>query len=75
MPHRPNTTDGTTATRSMSADRARGFSHGGATWVVNRAMPRLTGTAMTTAISAVTAVPKMKRARRTPRRRAPSASR
>ena len=56
MPHRPNTTDGTTATRSVRLTSGR-RSHGGATWVVNRAMPRLTGTARSTAIVAVTAVP------------------
>ena len=43
MPHSPNTTDGTTATRSVS-ETSDCFSHAGATCVVNRAMPRLTGT-------------------------------
>ena len=56
MPHRPNTTDGTTATRSVS-DTSHFFSHDGATCVVNKAMPMLTGTEMTTAMRAVTAVP------------------
>ena len=59
MPHKPNTTDGTTATRSVN-ETSHFFNLGGATWVVNKAMPRLTGTEMTTAMRAVTAVPKMK---------------
>ena len=49
MPQRPKTTDGTTAIRSIRLTSGR-RSHGGATWVMNRAMPRLTGTATTTAI-------------------------
>ena len=56
IPHRPNTTDGTTATRSVRLTSGR-RSHGGATWVMNKAMPRLTGTATSTAIVAVSTVP------------------
>src|ERR1051326_8074297 len=55
-PHRPNTTDGTTASRSIRY--TIGFlSRGGATWVMNSATPRLTGTASASAIAAVYSVP------------------
>ncbi len=56
IPHRPQTTEGTTASRSTTytigwAQRR------GTTSVSSSAMPMLTGTAMMTAITAVTAVP------------------
>ena len=56
MPHRPQTTDGTTASRSTTytIGRARRY---GTTSVSSRAMPMLTGTAITSAITPVTAVP------------------
>src|SRR5260370_10217318 len=59
IPHRPQTTDGTTASRSITytigcAQRR------GTTSVRSRAMPTLTGTAITSAITAVIAVPYMK---------------
>src|SRR6266852_4393995 len=59
IPHRPQTTDGTTARRSITytigcAQRR------GTTSVRSRAIPTLTGTAITIAIAAVMAVPYMK---------------
>ena len=56
MPHSPQTTDGTTASRSTTytIGRARRY---GTTSVSSRAMPMLTGTAITSAITPVTAVP------------------
>src|SRR4029077_7038741 len=56
IPHRPQTTEGTTASRSTTytIGRAR---RGGTTTVSSRAMPTLTGTASTMAITAVMAVP------------------
>ncbi len=56
MPHRPQTTEGTTASRSITYTIGRA-QRGGTTSVSSRAMPTLTGTAMTSAITAVTAVP------------------
>ena len=56
MPHRPQTTDGTTASRSMTytigCDQRRGT-----TSVSSRATPTLTGTAMMIAITEVMTVP------------------
>ena len=50
MPHRPNTTDGTTASRSIVYTMIV-RNHRGATWVANSAMPRLTGTASARAMA------------------------
>src|SRR5260370_5083626 len=59
IPHRPQTTDGTTARRSITYTIGRDHRYG-TTSVRSRAMPTLTGTAITSAISAVTPVPNMK---------------
>src|SRR6266699_1533900 len=59
IPHRPQTTDGTTARRSTTYTIGRDHRYG-TTSVSSRAMPRLSGTAMMIAITAVMAVPKMK---------------
>ena len=56
MPHRPNTTDGTTASRSITYTIGCAIRLG-TTSVSSRAMPRLTGTASTIAIAAVSSVP------------------
>src|ERR1700761_268402 len=56
MPHRPQTTDGTTASRSITYTIGRDQRRG-TTSVSSKAMPRLSGTAMTIAMSAVIAVP------------------
>ncbi len=56
IPHRPQTTDGTTASRSTTYTIGRAH-RGGTTSVSSRAMPTLTGTAMMSAITAVMAVP------------------
>ena len=56
MPHRPQTTDGTTASRSITYTIGRDHRYG-TTSVSSRAMPMLTGTAMMSAIAAVMAVP------------------
>jgi len=56
MPHRPQTTDGTTASRSTTYTIGRDHRYG-TTSVSSRAMPTLTGTAMMSAMIAVTAVP------------------
>ena len=56
IPHRPQTTDGTTASRSITYTIGRDQRYG-TTSVSSRAMPTLTGTAMMSAITAVTAVP------------------
>ena len=56
IPHRPQTTDGITASRSITYTIGRDHRYG-TTSVSSRAMPTLTGTAMTSAITAVTAVP------------------
>ena len=56
MPHRPQTTDGTTARRSITYTIGRDHRYG-TTSVSSRAMPMLTGTAMISAITAVMAVP------------------
>src|ERR1019366_1244149 len=59
IPHRPQTTDGTTARRSITY--TIGCAHRyGTTSVRSRAMPTLTGTAITSAITPVMAVPYMK---------------
>src|ERR1022692_1463182 len=59
IPHRPQTTDGTTARRSITY--TIGCAHRcGTTSVRSRAMPTLTGTASTSAITPVMAVPYMK---------------
>src|ERR1700680_4671036 len=59
IPHRPQTTDGTTARRSITY--TIGCAHRyGTTSVSSRATPTLTGTAITSAITPVTAVPYMK---------------
>ncbi len=58
MPHRPKTTDGMPASRSMTAiTTAR--RRVGATSVTNNAIPTEIGNAITTAIRETTAVPKM----------------
>ena len=56
MPHRPQTTDGTTASRSITytIGRAR---RNGTTSVSSRAMATLTGTDMISAMAPVMAVP------------------
>src|SRR5258708_5960783 len=59
IPHRPQTTDGTTARRSITYTIGRDHRYG-TTSVSSNAMPTLTGTARMIAITAVTAVPKMK---------------
>ena len=56
IPHRPQTTDGTTASRSITYTIGRDHRYG-TTSVSSRAMPMLTGTAMMSAITAVMAVP------------------
>ena len=56
IPHRPQTTEGTTASRSMTYTMGRDHRYG-TTSVSSRAMPTLTGTAITIAMSAVMAVP------------------
>ena len=56
MPHRPNTTDGTPASRSIT-EFTTTRSRAGATSVTNRAMPTLTGRAKRTAMDEMTAVP------------------
>ena len=56
IPHRPQTTDGTTASRSTTYTIGRDHRYG-TTSVSSRATPTLTGTAMMSAITAVTAVP------------------
>ena len=56
IPHRPQTTDGTTASRSTTYTIGRDHRYG-TTSFSSRAMPTLTGTAMMIAITAVTAVP------------------
>jgi len=56
IPHRPHTTDGTTARRSITYTIGRAHRYG-TTSVSSRAMPTLTGTAMMRAIAAVMAVP------------------
>src|ERR1700730_16988982 len=59
IPHRPQTTDGTTARRSITY--TIGCAHRyGTTSVRSRAMATLTGTAITSAITPVMAVPYMK---------------
>src|SRR5579864_1627677 len=58
MPHRPQTTDGTTASRSITYTIGRDQRRG-TTSVSSSAMATLTGTDSTTAMIAVTAVPKM----------------
>src|ERR1039457_3947128 len=59
IPHRPQTTDGTTARRSITY--TIGCAHRyGTTSVRSRGMPTLTGTAITSAITPVMAVPYMK---------------
>src|ERR1035441_8619265 len=59
IPHRPQTTDGTTARRSITYTIGRDHRYG-TTSVRSRATPTLAGTAMMIAITAVTAVPYMK---------------
>src|SRR5215510_11941890 len=59
IPHRPQTTDGTTARRSTTYTIGRASRYG-TTSVRSRATPTLTGTDIMTAITAVTAVPYMK---------------
>src|SRR5216683_609164 len=59
IPHRPQTTDGTTARRSITYTIGRDHRYG-TTSVRSRAMPTLTGTAITSAITPVMAVPYMK---------------
>src|SRR3984893_18610065 len=56
IPHRPQTTDGTTARRSITYTIGRDHRYG-TTSVSSRAMPTLTGTAITSAITPVMAVP------------------
>src|SRR5204863_3462073 len=56
MPHNPNTTEGTAASRSTTYDTGL-RSRLGATSVRNSAMPRLTGTASASAIAELTNVP------------------
>ena len=56
IPHRPHTTEGTTASRSITYTIGRAH-RCGTTSVSSRAMPTLTGTAITIAITAVMAVP------------------
>src|SRR5487761_1258152 len=55
-PHRPQTTEGTTASRSITYTMGRAQRRG-TTSVSNRATPMLTGYAMTIAISDTTTVP------------------
>src|ERR1035437_9831774 len=59
IPHRPQTTDGTTARRSITYTIGCAQRYG-TTSVRSRAMPTLTGTAITSAITPVMAVPYMK---------------
>src|SRR5580692_5436206 len=59
IPHRPQTTDGTTASRSITYTIGRDHRYG-TTSVSSRAMPTLTGTAITSAMIPVMAVPYMK---------------
>ncbi len=56
IPHRPQTTDGTTASRSITVTIGRAHRYG-TTSVSSSATPTLTGTAITSAISAVMMVP------------------
>ena len=56
IPHRPQTTEGTTASRSITYTMGRDHRYG-TTSVSSRAMPTLTGTAMISAMIAVMAVP------------------
>ena len=55
-PHMPYTMEGTAASNSMAVPRGR-LSQAGESSVRNRAMPKLTGTAMASAISEVASVP------------------
>src|SRR5487761_1237756 len=59
IPHSPQTTDGTTASRSITYTIGRAHRYG-TTSVSSRAMATLTGTAIMSAISDVMAVPYMK---------------
>src|ERR1019366_5151768 len=59
IPHRPQTTDGTTARRSITSTIGCAQRYG-TTSVRSRAMPTLTGTAIPSAITPVMAVPYMK---------------
>ena len=56
MPHRPQTTDGTTASRSITYTMGRDQRRG-TTSVSSSAMPMLTGTEMTSAITELMTVP------------------
>src|SRR5206468_11960462 len=59
MPHRPNTTDGTAASRSITEPAGRRHRIG-AKSVRYKAMPTLTGTAMTSPMAELSTVPQMK---------------
>src|SRR5260370_23630686 len=59
IPHRPQTTDGTTARRSITYTIGR-YHRYGTTSVSSNAMPTLTGTARMIGITAVTSAPKIK---------------
>src|ERR1017187_3831117 len=59
IPHRPQTTDGTTASRSITYTIGRDHRYG-TTSVRSRAIATLTGTAITSAITPVMTVPYMK---------------
>ena len=56
MPHRPQTTDGTTASRSITYTMGRDHRRG-TTSVSSSATPMLIGTAMTIAITELMTVP------------------